>query len=90
MLQKQLKELRSKARLLEAKIQIGKNGITPNLITQINNQLEKNKIVKIKALKSSLANKSMKEIVEEIVNKTNSTLVNSIGFTLTIYKKNHR
>ncbi len=82
---KNLTELKKQSKLLETKIQIGKNGITDNLIMQINNQLDKNKLVKIKALKSS--NQNMKEIIEKIVKKTNSTLVDNIGFTLTVYRE---
>jgi RNA-binding protein YhbY len=51
---KQIYELRKKAISLNAQIRIGKNGINENIINEINKQLLKHKLIKIKFLKSTL------------------------------------
>jgi RNA-binding protein len=81
------KDLRSRAKAIEVSVQIGKNGITDTLIEQIINQLGAKELVKVKALRSAVENQSMKEIVEKVVLKTGSILIDSIGFTFVVYKK---
>ena len=81
------KEMRSKAKAIEISMQIGKNGITDTVIEQIKKQLDSRELVKIKALKSAVENSTMKEIIEKIALKTDSELIDSIGFTFTVYRK---
>ena len=64
------------------KINAGKKGITENLITEINFQLEKHETVKVKMLRS-FRNKERKELAEEIASKVNGKLVNLKGFVMT-------
>lgn len=81
-----LKELKSKAMVLQPTVQIGKNGLTETVIEEIKKQLKDKKLIKIKFLKGALEAKDKKELAKEIVEKTNSKAVLFVGFSLTIYK----
>lgn len=67
------------------KINIGKNGITENVIREINFQLERHGIVKVKMLKNfrMSSKKHKKELAEEIASKINGKLIDFRGFVLT-------
>ena len=78
-----IRELKSKARVLKATVQIGKSGITETLIKEIKEQLRKKKLVKIKhALKGD-----NKTIANQLAEKTNSNMVLQIGKTVVLYKE---
>lgn len=84
-------KLKSIANGLKPVFQIGKGGINNEFITQIDDYLEKNEIVKIKILNNSdeLPDESANFLMEEL----NAEFVQSIGSTFTIYrasKKNRR
>jgi len=66
-------------------INVGKNGITENLIKEVNFQLEKHGIVKVKLLSNfrSKTEKKKKELAEEIASKIKGKLVDFRGFVLT-------
>lgn len=66
-------------------INVGKKGLTDNVIKEINLQLEKRGIVKVKMLKS-FRNKDKRELAEEIKAKVNGKLVDFRGFVLTFEK----
>jgi len=75
-------------------IQIGKHGLTDNLIEEIKKNLKKKKEIKIKCLRffcNSLPEKSNKEkisaVAQEISKKTNSRIVKQIGFTIILCKE---
>lgn len=76
--------LREKAKLLEPIIRIGKNGLTEGTLKEIEKQLKKRKIIKIKLLRSFVENKDRKEVAKEIAEKTNSILVNQVGFVIVL------
>jgi len=86
-LTREQKDLRGRAKVLDVSVQIGKNGITDTVIEQINRQLDSRELVKIKALKSAVESSNIKEIVEKVVLKTDSALIDSIGFTFVIHRK---
>ena len=69
------------------KIQIGKSGITKNIVEEIMKQLKKHKIVDVKFLKSAINGKNKKVLFEEIAAKTNALVVKKIGFVVTLKKK---
>ena len=81
------KKLKERARSLEPIIRIGKNGLTIGLINEIKRQLKKKKLVKIKLFKNFLRNKDKKLIAKEIAEKTNSILIEWVGFVVVLYKK---
>ena len=64
-------------------IKIGKKGLTDNIIKEINLQLEKRGMVKVKMLRSFRSEKDKRELVDEIKAKVKGKLVDFRGFVLT-------
>lgn len=66
-------------------INVGKKGITENLIREINLQLEKHGVVRVKMLKNfrKFTDRSKEDLAEEIASKVNGKLVDFRGFVLT-------
>ena len=81
----EIKKLRSKAKNLEPIVRKGKNGLTEQVIKEIQKQLNKKKLIKIKLLKSV---ENRKELAKEIAEKTNSILIEAVGFVVVLYKRN--
>ena len=81
---KQKNNLRAQAHHLDPQIQIGKNGLTPEQVTQIKKALNDHELIKIKFN----AHKNQKTTLsQEITTKTESEQIDLIGNTLIIYKK---
>ena len=68
-------------------IQIGKNGITDNLIAEIKEQLKKKKALKVKILKAARTEKNRKEIAVEIAERTRSRLLQLRGNVFILSRK---
>lgn len=66
-------------------LQIGRNGITPGVITQIKQRFEKNKYLKVRFLELAEFN-TMKEAVEALCSAVNAVLVDSRGKTIVIQR----
>ena len=81
------KKLREEARLLEPVIRIGKNGLTDSVAEEIKKQLKKKGLIKVKMLKGFLGNKDRKLAAREVAEKTNSVLVDNVGFVVVLLKK---
>ncbi len=69
-------------------INVGKNGLTENLINEINLQLEKRGVVKVRMLRNFrsinlVEGKDKKKLAEEIASRVNGKLVDFRGFVLT-------
>lgn len=82
---KQRKHLKSLANTLEPKINIGKNSITDNVISQIDQILEANELVKIKVLNNNLDDQE--ELVQILLEKLNAEFVSHLGSKITIYRQ---
>jgi len=67
-------------------ILIGKNGATPELIKEIEKQLQKETMVKVKLLKTALAEGKTKHIATKIAQQTEAALVEVRGHTFIMYK----
>jgi len=81
------KEILAKAKLLEPVLRVGKSGLTENVIEEIKLQLKKRKLIKVKLLKSFIASKDRKKIAGEIAQRTDSKIVQQIGFVVVLYKE---
>ena len=80
-------QLVKEAKLLEPVLRIGKSGLTEGAINEIKKQLKKKKLIKIKLLKPALAGKNRKEFAKEIAEKTDSELIQQVGFVAVLSKK---
>jgi len=79
-------KLRNKAKHLEPLLRIGKNGLTAGVITELQRQLKKKKIIKVKFLKSFIENRDKKDIACQISKKTNAQIIDLVGNVLVLYK----
>ena len=85
MTSKQRAYLRGLANGLEAIFQIGKGGTSDNQIQQLKDALEARELIKISVLETAPAN--AREYGEEIAKLTDSTLVQTIGNKITLFKQ---
>ena len=68
-------------------IWVGKEGLTPALITQVENQLQRTKMVKIRILKSALATDTAKAIATRTADQLGAALVEVRGHVFIIYRR---
>lgn len=81
---KQRAFLRSIANTIEPIFQIGKGGISDNLISQLSDALEARELIKISVLESAPNN--AKSLADCIATKTKSYVVQVIGSKITLYR----
>jgi RNA-binding protein len=84
MTSKQRAYLRGLANNIDSIFQIGKSGISDNLITQLSDALEARELIKISVLET--APSKAKELGNEIAEATNSILVQTVGNKITLYR----
>ena len=84
MTSKQRAYLRGLSNNIDAIFQIGKGGISDNLIKQLSDALEARELIKISVLET--APDTAKDLGYEIAKATASTLVQVIGNKITLYK----
>lgn len=83
---KQKRYLRSLAVTQKAIFQIGKDGLNSNLYTSVKDALKARELVKISVLKTCEVN--FDEVALELSANTGSELVQKIGKTVILYKRN--
>jgi putative YhbY family RNA-binding protein len=87
---KQLRRLQTRSRDSEATIWIGKQGLTDHLLKQVASQLKTRELVKMKVQKSALKETETTELAQKVAASTDSTLVDVLGHTFTVYKRKER
>lgn len=81
---KQRSVLRSMAQTIEPVGQIGKGGISENMVKTFSQALEARELIKITLLNNS--DEDLKEIAVEIANKLGAELVCTIGHKIVLYR----
>jgi len=71
-------------------IWIGKDGLTPQLSNEIENQLEKKKMLKIKILKSALQQETAKAIASKAAEQAGASLVEVRGHVFILYRRHKK
>ena len=84
MTSKQRAYLRGLANTLSPIFQVGKGGISDNLIKQVDDALEARELIKISVLET--APESVRNLAEEISIATSSALIQTIGNKFTLYR----
>lgn len=84
MTSKQRAYLRGLANTIEPIFQIGKSGLSDNLIKQLDDALEARELIKITVLNT--VPDDVKSLGNDIANSTNSTLVQTVGNKITLYR----
>lgn len=83
---KQKKFLKGLAHPLSASIQIGKEGITDNLISAITTELQRHELIKVKIGSNSSVEKG--QAADLLPDVTAAALVQVIGKTILLYRPN--
>lgn len=84
-IKKRMKEQLAQIQAENAKVQIGKNGITENVLEEIKNHLKLNQLVKIKFLQNFLT-EDLDADISRICKETKATLIEKRGKTAILYK----
>lgn len=71
----------------EPTVWIGKNGVSHEVLTEINGQLERTEMVKVRILKIALGKNNAKTVADKIAQQTESFLVEVRGHTFMLYRK---
>jgi RNA-binding protein len=66
---------------------IGKSGPSEQILKEIGRRLDKNKMVKVKILKTALTGSETKQLASKIAELTESALVEVRGHTFMLYKR---
>jgi len=66
---------------------IGKDGLTPQLSNEIENQLEKKKMLKIKILRSALQQDTAQTIASKAAEQAGASLVEVRGHVFILYRR---
>lgn len=77
--------LRGLANRVPSLYQVGKDGISENMIKQINDALEARELIKGNVLENSML--SAREVAEELAQKTSSQVVQVIGNRFILYRR---
>lgn len=80
--------LRGLGNALDSVMQIGKDGVSENVVESVNLLLEARELIKIKVLKN--CDITPKEVANEIVAQLDAEIVQVIGNTIILYKKSTR
>jgi RNA-binding protein len=71
-------------------IWIGKGQVSDEIVKEIEKQLEKREIVKVKVLKAALKEVKTADVAAEISQRTESELVEVRGHTFILYKRRRK
>lgn len=85
---KQRAQLRALANGIDTILQVGKDGMTENLVKQADEALEAREIIKGRVLENSML--TAREACDELCRLTRSEPVQVIGTKFVLYRKSHR
>lgn len=85
---KDVKYLRSQANGLDSLFQVGKDGVSKNVIQAVNNALEAQELIKINVLKT--VDEEVRAVAYDIASATNAELIQIIGRVIVLYRKSKK
>ena len=86
MTSKQRAYLKGLAMTMEPVVHIGKSSVTPELVTSVDEAIEKRELIKLAVLKNCMDDP--RAIAEMVAERTNSQVVQVIGKKIVLYRKN--
>ena len=69
---------------------IGKEGLTPQISNEIDTQLDKHKMLKVKILRSALQTEAAKIIASEAAEQASAALVEVRGHVFILYRRHRK
>jgi RNA-binding protein len=79
-------DLRAEAHHLQPTVHVGQHGITPALITSLDDALRTHELVKVKLGKA--VDSKPKDVAGELASATSAEVIQVIGRTATFYREN--
>ena len=83
---KERAELRAEAHHLDPLVQVGANGITPALVTSLDDALRTRELVKVQLGRP--VDEKPRAVAERLARETGAVVVQVIGRTATLYREN--
>ena len=83
---KERAELRAEAHHLDPLVHVGGQGITPNLVSSLDDALRTRELVKVQLSRS--IEERPRAIAERLAQETGAVVVQVVGRTATLYRKN--
>jgi RNA-binding protein len=84
------RHVRHKLKDEQPTVWVGKDGLTPQLSNEIENQLEKKKMLKIKILKSALQKDTAQTIASKAAEQSGASLVEVRGHVFILYRRHKK
>lgn len=84
--QKLLRRLRADAQQIQPTVTVGKNGITDATVEELDRHLKKDKLVKVRLLKSATHGEDMDDQAKSLADATRSVLIETRGGTAVLYR----
>ena len=85
---KQRSNLRGKAMVIEPIFQVGKGGVTDNMVEDISKALECRELIKINVLKNNMDSPQL--VLQELADKLNAEPVCAIGSKIVLYRRSKK
>lgn len=82
----QTRFLRGLCHSLKPVVMIGQNGLSDNVMTEIDSAIQHHELIKVKIAQSDRA--ARKEMARTIIERSDSVLVQEIGQVICLYRKN--
>ena len=69
---------------------VGKDGLSLEIINEIDRQLEQHEVIKAKMLQTALKSEEAKEVASSIATQTKATLIEVRGHTFILHRKKRK
>lgn len=80
-----ISELRGRAQSLDAKLQVGKSGLSDGFLQELEALLRREGLVKVRLLRSARAGEENEALARELAEETGSSFVETRGNTVVLY-----
>jgi RNA-binding protein len=87
---KMKRHVRHKLKDEKPTIWIGKEGLTPQISNEIDTQLDKHKMLKVKILRSAIQTETAKIIASEAAEQAGASLVEVRGHVFILYRRHRK
>jgi RNA-binding protein len=87
---KMKRHVRHKLKDEKPTVWIGKEGLTPQISNEIDTQLEKHRMLKVKILRSALQTETAKIIASEAAEQAEAALVEVRGHVFILYRRHRK
>ena len=78
-----LRELKARAQLLKPTLKVGKDGLSPQFITEVDKTLQHHELIKVKFEQFK---EQKKALAKELAEKSGSQIVMQVGHVVVIYR----